>query len=299
MKEIIFDRLCKQIRNITQDKSIFVLKGVPLSFVGDENFPEDLERAVDNPLRYFLELTTSGRRFLMYEEFLLLNAIIFMQYNDVYVLNNNLFINQYPIEFKLSKTTKKILLEHFTEPENINDVPDEENLGNVSKLVELFIGLKDNGKFLTGVYNDKQILSEPQVKILNLFGDGDELAEINLSDAPNFLDLQEESDFVEMIREITFTSPEKVFIRTYNYASDKEKLNSRLKILNKYFSAQIEIFILRPEEARQGFKHREEFTEILKRGATDGIIAGATMGLAKGGQAIYKTTKSTIVKQFV
>ena len=262
MKEISLKALREQIENLPQGKNVFVLKGMPLEFVGEENFPENLSAAADNPMNYFIALMNSGRKFLTYEEFLLLNAVIFMQYDAVYVLKNNLYVEQFPIESKFDVATKEILLEHFTEPENIIDEPAEEILGNAAKLTELFIGLKDNGKFLLGVYDDEQILDNPKVKVLNLFAPAEvELAEINLTDAPNFIDLQEEADFVELIREIIFTKPDKVFLRTHNYAGDKERLCERLKVL----SAQIEIHLVRPEEFKRGFEHRDEFTEILKR----------------------------------
>lgn len=261
MNEIILERLHEQLERITQGKNIFVLKGVSLSLIGEENFQENLSLAADNPLNYFIALMNSGRKFLTHEEFLLLNAVIFMQYDAVYVLKNNLYMEQFPIEAKFDAATKKILLEHFSEPENVIDEPEEENLGNASKLTELFVGLKDNENFLLGVYNDEQILSEPQVKVLNLFNAIDELVEVNLSDAPNFFDLQEEVDFVAFIREIISAPHDKIFVRTHNYAGDKEKLHAHLKTL----AAQIKIFCVRPEEFKFGFEHRDDFTEILKR----------------------------------
>ena len=261
MKEMILNRLRCQLENLPQGKNIFVLKGVPLEFVGEENFPEDLERAINNPLNYFFELTNSERKFLTYEEFLLLNAFIFAQYDNVYILKNNLFMEQFSIETKFTDATKKILLEHFTEPENIIDEPKEKNFANVAKLTELFVGLKDSGNFLIGVYNDEQILNSPQVTVFNLFDTEEKIPEINVSDAPNFFDLQEEFDFVEFIREIIFEPPAKIFVRTHNYAGDREKLHEHLKML----SAQIKIYIVLPEEFKRGFEHRDAFTEILKR----------------------------------
>ena len=261
MKEIILKHIQKQLEKIPQGKNIFVLKGIPLNFIDEKNFPENLAAAADNPLNYFIALTKSGRNFLTYEEFLLMNAVIFMQYDAVYILKNNLYIEQFPIEMNLDDATKKILLEHFKEPENITDTPKEENLGNAAKLTEIFVGLKDNGNFLTGVYNDEEILNEPKVKILNLFDSVNELAEINLDAAPNFFDLQEESDFVAFIREIIFTTPDKIFVRTHNYNGDKEKLYAHLKTL----AAQIKIFCVRPEKFKFDFEHRDDFTEILKR----------------------------------
>ncbi len=261
MKEKILRSLRGKLEKIPSGKNIFVLKGMPLSFIGEENFLEDLNAAINDPLKYFIALATSGRKFLSYEEFLLLNPFIFAQYDSVYIFNNNLFIEQFPIENKFGDATKKILLEHFTEPENIIDEPNEENPGSAAKLIDIFIGLKDGGNFLIGVYNDEQILSEPKVKVLNLFDSEEELDEIDFSDAPNFIDLQEETDFINFLREIIFAPPEKIFVRTHNYAGDKEKLNERLKML----AAQIEIVRVLPEEFRQGFEHRKEFTEILAR----------------------------------
>ena len=215
MKEIILNRLRCQLENLPQGKNIFVLKGVPLEFVGEENFPEDLERAINNPLNYFFELTNSERKFLTYEEFLLLNAFIFAQYDNVYILKNNLFMEQFSIETKFTDATKKILLEHFTEPENIIDEPKEKNFANVAKLTELFVGLKDSGNFLIGVYNDEQILNSPQVTVFNLFDTEEKIPEINVSDAPNFFDLQEEFDFVEFIHLIRLPLCPIFFLRLF------------------------------------------------------------------------------------
>lgn len=246
-----------------ESKSAIVLKGLP--FV-DENFPQDLESAKENPIEYFFALVSGGRKFFTYEEFLLLGAFIFAQYDSVYVMNNNIFIEQYPIEATFGDATKKTLLEHFTEPENTIDESDAENLGTVAKLVEIFVGLKACGNYFIGVYNDEEILSNPKVKVLNLFAPIDEnIAEVDSDAAQNFFDLQEETDFVNFVREIISASPEKIFVRTQNYTGDKNKLETRLKIISAYFPAQTKIFRVLPEKFSYGFEHRDAYTEILKR----------------------------------
>lgn len=264
--KIISNILRKKIAALPEENSAVVLKGVPLNFVDDKNLPEDLDTAKENPMNYFSRLTIGGRNIFTYEEFLLMKPFIIAQYDAIYLLNNNLFIEQYPIEANLSDATKKILLEHFTEPENIIDEPEAENLGSVAKVVDMFVGLKDCGDYLVGVYNDENILSEPKIKILNLFAPVDiELQKIDSTSAQVFIDVQEEADFVDFVRKIILTTPEKIFVRTHNYTGDREKLNSHLKILGKYFSAQTKIFHVRPEEFKRGFEHRDAYTEILKR----------------------------------
>lgn len=264
MNEIILRRVNEKLSSLPSEKNFaIVLKGVPLSFVGDGNFQADLDAAKNDPLGYFMRL--NGRKFFTHEEFFLLSAFVLAQYDSVCIVNNNLFMEQYPIEAAFGDETKKILLEHFTEPEDTFDEPEAENLGSVAKLVELFVGLKSYEDFLVGVYNDEQLLSDPKVTILNLFAPVDaELDEID-SEAEKFFDLQEETDFVNFVREIIFRQPEKIFVRTQNYTGDKEKLDERLKILHAHFFPQTKIFRVRPEKFKREFESRDDYAKILKR----------------------------------
>ncbi len=266
-RSVIQRRVHKKISALSEKNCAVVLKGIESSFIGDENFPVDFDAAKDNPLNYFTRLINDGRKFFTHEEFLLMNAFVLNQFDTVRVLNNNVFIEQYPIAATFCAATRKILLEHFTELEDdFADLDAPENFGTVAKLIDLFIGLKDCGNFLVGVYNDEHILSDPKVTVVNLFAAADvELAEVDSSAAQNFFDLREETDFVDFARTIIFDAPEKIFVRTNNYTGDGEKLDARLKILHANFSAQTEIFRVRPEEFQRDFEHRDAYTEILKR----------------------------------
>ena len=263
MNEIILRRVTEKISSLPRGKNFaVVLKGVPLKFVGDENFPEDLERAAVKPSKYFLQLVNSERKFFTHAEFLLTKNFFLDEYETVYVLDNNLFVEQYPIAAELTDTTKKILLEHFTEPE---DESASENLDGVAKLADIFIGMKACGNFLVGVYNDEQLLSDRRVQVVNLFDAADEeLEKIDLPAAQKFFDLQEETDFVEFVWEIIFAQPERIFVRTQNFAGDKKTLDDRLKILGKYFSARTKIFRVRPPKISVP-THRGDYLKILKR----------------------------------
>lgn len=257
--EIISERLKILLDGLPHEKNfVVVLKGVPLSFVGEENFC-DLDAAAENPMTYFFRLVNDERKFLSYEEFLLTSAFVLTQFDTVFVLNNNLFDELYPIDENFSDATRKLLLKHFTEPE---DAP------VTGKLADIFAELSE-GKFLIGIYKDEKFLSEPKVNVLNLFAPADTvIEEINSADAQIF-DVREESDFVELVREVLFAEPEKIFVRLQNYTGDKKILDRRLKLLCKYFSAKTKIFCVRIKKISRAksfpFVHRDEYNEILKR----------------------------------
>lgn len=253
MNEIILRRLREKIASHTAEKnSAIVLKGISLKLVGDENFPEDLDAAKKKPFRYFNALRQSERKIFTYEEFLLMQTYFFDDFDAIYILNNNLYMGQYPIESKFGDAEKDLLDYVDSQAQNLFEAN--------ARLAKIFIGLKKYENFLIGVYNDEEILNNSKVTVLNLFDPADDmLAEIDLSDAPNFIDLRTETDYVDFVRKIIFATPEEIFIRIH----DKEQLKAQLKILQSILPAQIKI--VRSEKITSDFKHRDEFTEILKR----------------------------------
>ena len=260
---IISERLRETLDGLPHEKNfVVVLKGVPLSFVGES---ANLDALTKNPLDYFLRRIASGRKFLSHEEFILLNAVIRMQFAAIYVLSNNLFDELCPIEENFSDATKKLLLEHFTEPEG-DDPPVEKNLGDAKKIADIFAELNDEN-FLSGRYDDEEFLNNPKVTVLNLFPNVDtELAEVDLPAAQKIFDLRDEADFVALVQEILYAPPEKIFVRTENFSGNKSSLDVRLKILHGNFSATTKLFRVRQKKSvRREIRRRPKFAEILKR----------------------------------
>lgn len=78
--------------NITTD-TIVVLKGIPISIVDPSIKKVNLSDIVANKLSYFMSVV-GKRKFLSYEEFLLLSDFVVSQYKDVIILNNKLFLTR-------------------------------------------------------------------------------------------------------------------------------------------------------------------------------------------------------------
>ena len=71
------------------ETSVIVLKGIPMSVVDPEAEVAPIEEVVKNKLSYFMKIF-GKRKFLTFEEFLMLNSFVLDQYEKVYILNNNL-----------------------------------------------------------------------------------------------------------------------------------------------------------------------------------------------------------------
>lgn len=244
-----------------QDNSIVVLKGIPLTTVDPEIEPIPIEEAVKNKLSYFMKIV-GKRKYLQFEEFLLFNSFILDQYETIYILNNNLYISQYPIDAKYCDEVRKGLITHFAESE---DDYDETEIGRIDEIIDLYDGIKEYNGFLIGAYCEDKIPNDIKIHSINLFEY--ETLPIQKVDYPEeeiVLEIQEESDYIELVKRV-FQEPDEVYIRISNYSGDVSTLDDHIAILRKNWADYTDIFYIQPQELSTSFQHREEFTQILKK----------------------------------
>ena len=262
MANILKNRIEKKLSELGRlPNSMIVLKGIPM----EAAFPEyvgqvDLDALSENKLGYLMKLLPE-RSVITYEEFLLLFEFIISQYSAVYVLNNNIYMEQYPIDLLCSENAKRGLLTHFMEVED--DTLDDAELGPVQELVSLYVGMKEYNGFLMGAYCDEKITSSQKVEIVPVFDESAYQLQ-RVATADTFFEIIEESDYIDFVRKL-FNTPDELCIRISNYTGDIYKLTQHLQILAENWAEWVDILVLQPQAVTNDFEHRAEFTEILKR----------------------------------
>ena len=259
---VLFSRINKRINEINaSENSVIVLKGIPMSAVSPENEVANVENVIKNKLAYFMKIY-GKRRFLTFEEFLMLNSFVLDQYEKVYILNNNLYMSQYPIDAFFSDEVKAGLLVHFSESENDFD---ETPIGNIEEIIDLYDGIKEYNGFLIGAYCEDKIPNDAKIVPINLFDYESEPAQmVSYSDSIDFIEITEESDYIELVKQV-FQEPDELFVRTINYTGDLERLNNHISILRKNWADYTDIYCVRPQEVQETFEHREDYVKILKK----------------------------------
>lgn len=245
----------------TSNNSIIILKGIPISLVDQMCEVCELETVIKNKLLYFMKIYTK-RKFLTYEEFLMLNSFVLDQYEKIYILNNNLYMNQYPIDIALSDSVKRGLLTHFTESENYYD---ESFIGNISEIIDLYDGIKEYNGYLIGTYCENKIQNDAKIHIVNLFeNESIPIVEVPYNDNIEYMEIAEEADYIDLVKRV-FIKPNKIYIRVINYEGDIEKLNDHISIIRKNWSNYTEILYIQAQNIITEFEHREAYTDILKK----------------------------------
>lgn len=249
------------IRSNLTDNDIIVLKGIPMSAVDPASAEKiRFEDIAKNKFSYFSNIV-GNRSYLTYEEFLLLRVFVLSQYSTVYILNNNIYMEQYPLDLYCSEATKNGLLTHFTEsddPENDSSV-----IGDIDEIISLYVGIREYNGFLLGSYCEEKNPSDTKIEVINLFDESEchiPYAEI----ADNFIDIVEEADYIDFVK-CLFSEPDEIYVRISNYTGDVYKLKNHLRLLAANWSDLTDIYILQAAKKSSDFEHRDEYSEILKK----------------------------------
>lgn len=239
--------------------SILVLKGIPLSMV--EPVTVDLAQVVSNKLGYFMSVV-GQRSFLSYEEFLLLSDFVVSQYKEVVILNNNLYMEQYPIGEHFNETIRAGLLNHYAESEG--GETNGSYIGDIDEYAAMFQGLKECNGQLIGVYCPVPVLQAPKVRTVDLFDNRRGELVRTAQQADSFVELVEESDYVDLVR-LLLREPERVYIRILNYTGDLNRLQDHLAMIVHYWKGRSSILCLQAQGLADTCAHRGDYGNILKK----------------------------------
>ncbi len=301
MANIIKNAIERRLNALNLDeKDIVVLKGIPLSLLVDEIEPIDLEKICEDKMSYLFEHIHNKRKFLCYEEFLLLSTFIIQQYKNVYVLNNNIYINQYPLDCMFSDKIREGLLTHFTESE-IDD--DDSEIGDIGQILEIYSSVTEYNTFLLGAYCEGPELNDVKVSVINLFDESSyAIPSVEVDQVSRFLEIETESDYIEFAKKV-FDEPDDIYVRVSNYDGDIEQLKNHIRILAENWADFTDISFVQVFEKATDFEHRTEYTEILKKHwGHEQFRDFQVYDLAKleqGEKVVYKVSQEQIISDLV
>ena len=259
---VITNRLAEKLAELHMDNnSVVVLKGIPLPEADGSVGRIDLSDVVANKLGYFMSIF-GRRRFLSYEEFLLLSDFIVSQYKEIVILNNNIYMEQYPVEECFSGAVRSGLLNHYAESDE--GETDSSYIGDIDEYVSLFQGLKEYNGHLMGAYCPVDALHDPKVLTVNLFDEKKEELVCSAEQVDGFVEIVEESDYIDLVR-LLLEEPAEIYVRISNYTGDANRLRDHIAVAAHYWKDHTGIVVLQPQDLEDDYEHREEYGDILKK----------------------------------
>ena len=261
---ILRNKVMNRLSEITlNDNSIVVLKGIPLDILDKVTGKIDLSKVIDDKFKYFMSIYKK-RKFLLYEEFILMADFIISQYKDIYILNNNIYIEQYPLEDCFTPEVKLGLLTHFGETDEGDN--DDSYIGDIGEYISLYEGVKEYNGYLLGVYSETTKIENLKVTTINLFERNSvDIAVVSDKDNSSIeCDIIEESDYVDFIKKLLL-QPKSLYLRIYSYTGDINRLKENIELAAYYWKKYTDIYYVQQLMVNDEFEHREEYVDILKR----------------------------------
>ena len=261
MLNILKEAVENKIKSLNVDnKSLIVLKGINLSIFEDVNI--DLQKIADNRFLYFANnIIGTNRKIVAYEEFLMMKDFIISQYETIFILNNNIYINKYPVERYFSENVCEGLLNHFTESDDEND---DKQIGKIDDIISIYSGLEKGNSFLIAAYCESDSVIDPKIRKINIFDESDLWIESVQKD-DNFTEIADETDYVNFINEVFTKSGGTFNVRISNYTNSIDELREHLKILADNFQKELQIYFVKELKIKTQFQPRKEYSELLKK----------------------------------
>lgn len=239
--------------------TIIIIKGIDINLTSYKIYI-DMEEIIDNKFNYFLKLMQSERRVLIYDEYLALYELILMQFKKIIILENNIFINYYPLQTKLSKEKLDNLLNHYNE----NIEGEQYEIGDVQELTLIYgsIMLINDTYYIT--YNN--ITTDEKEEIFPIFSkELSDIKKIAMEYSDICYEIISEEDYVLMVDNILNGNNEKIFIVEKNTNFSKLLTEEKLKVLKYIWQDDIKFSLVQLIEKKNKIAVRSEFLEILKK----------------------------------
>lgn len=260
MNEIINKKLEQCLSKIElNDNCIVVLKGIEQNRFSDINLQNLFQIGTT---KSWLSLYQSNVKLISYEEFLYLYNFIEDEYDKIYIVDNNLFNNLYPLNISIPMDIKLQLKEFF-------DDETDDNISNVQiydgeKYTKIYSNFKRaNGLYFVR-YNDESELKSHKITTMNLFEE-DNLQElicetITSDKQKEILIIQEPDDFLYVLEKLLNTN-ETIAINIESYSGNVDVLKKKIQLIRANFS---NFNLYNIEQASKEFKTNPRYKEILE-----------------------------------
>lgn len=242
-----------------KEKTIIVLKGINPKEAGIEN-DIDIELLLNDKFLYYMNLYKDGRNIITYDEYVGLYNFIIDQYEKVIILENNLYINYYPMYVTITEDTLEKLLVHYdTEKEG-----DKYFIDGITELTAIYSNIKSINEEYYVVYN--KLIKDEKEEIVYLFDinrDDKKVEDVKLSD--NCYKVINEEDYLFLLKSLENKRNEEIYILANNTSINKVVIEQKIKLLREIYKDEVNIKVGILKDNKRNVEVRQEFKDILKR----------------------------------
>ena len=254
--------LKNKLKEITKgNDKLIVIKGFKSDLTDEDQHKVNIDTIIANKMEYFFTQVYNKKKVINYDEYLALYPIINMQYKEITILENNLYINLYPLDVVIDNDILDKLLVNFDDEKE----GEEYEIGSIDEYVQIYSCIKNiDGEFYV-TYNEN--LNSEKEEHIELFTNSisNEVSINYVDDKQEVIDLNDEEDYIKLIKKISLNSLKEVNIANKKNYIMNVFIKDKINILKFIFKSSKNIAIVSKKENFNDKNIRQDFKEILSK----------------------------------
>lgn len=255
MQSYIQEKIKKLIKQ--NEEALIVTKGFNYYSEGRKPYV-DIESIMKNKFSYLTHLITNRIKIITFEEYLAVYDMLVSAYNKIFIVENNLYINFYPVKLQIKEEKLEALMVHYDD-EREGHMYD---IGDLESLKTIYSNLKKVGNTYYATYN--QFIRNEKEEIISLI-DARECEFNELIEDGKHYELQDETDYLLMLEDILNKRVTQINIVEQNSGINKIILRNKLKVIKSQFRDTIQIGLIKEDSVLQVSGVKKEYVDILKK----------------------------------
>jgi ATP-dependent DNA helicase RecQ len=241
----------------SEERAIFVLKGIPLSTVHQEQ--PDIDGIMANKMAYFQKIYNQKTPIVPFEAFIALYNFITDQYKKIYIIENPIFWHLYPSDVQISDEISEKLVNHF-DP----DAEEEAIIDGIDDYKAVYSNyMKTDKGYIACCYNmDDSQLEREEIMRMTLPVEKKPLPLVDHINPEGYVNLCEDIDYFQLISALQ--QGENHFTITWSsYSADSRTVQDHLEILHGFFPGRLFSYVKQADTPVM--ENHSELISILKK----------------------------------
>lgn len=255
---MIIDKLKRCLENIEDSNALIVIKGININELNND-FKVNMNELFSNRLGYLMNLVSSRKNIVTYDEYLALYDMLNMQYKKIYIINNNLYVRFLPLNIELKEEILIGLTNHYDEEKT----GDNFSIGDISDYLDVYSNIKiiDNNYYIT--YNN--VLINEKEENIDLFSNSDsEIITRKTIATDEVYVIADEDDYIRFLQKSFIFNKKDIIFDLKNTTVNKDIIINRIKIISAIFKGKISFIQAIPTEEEINVVDKE-YKKILRK----------------------------------
>lgn len=249
-----------KIEELLEKYNLVVLKGIEL-----KGFHSEISKLInkDSKMQYYYEnIFSQKRRVLYYDEYLILKEFLKGSNNNhIAILNNNLYINYYPLFSNIDEKILEILLNNDIEDTEIKYIEEKSSDKDIRTCTTIFSSVIELDNEYYCIYNEDidkyDNIEDIEEEYFELYDEEHFPFGKSSNKKYEIFEIFEEMDYLYLLKRMD-SIKENIYL---DISWNEEEVEKKINILNNIYNLQLEVYL---KEERELPKYNEVYT-ILKK----------------------------------